>query len=100
MENIDEKDIVVLTDEDGLEHQFIIVDMVEVETGVYALLMPMEIESEDNDYYVIMKVIEEGDDQILMTIDDDDEYEAVAKLIEEFYDAEDDEDEEVLDSIK
>ena len=43
MENIDEKDIVILTDEEGLEHQFIIVDMVEVETGVYAMLMPLQV---------------------------------------------------------
>lgn len=99
MEHIEETDLVVLTDEEGLEHQFIIEDMVEVETGVYALLMPMEI-GDDEDYYVIMKVIDEGETQLLMTIDDDEEYEAVAKLIEEFYEAEDEGDQEIIDSIK
>lgn len=99
MENIDEKDVVILTDEEGLEHQFIIVDMIEVETGVYAMLMPMEIEGEDDDYYVIMKVVKEDDEEILMTIEDDDEYQAVAEAIEELYAEEDDEDQEIIDSI-
>ncbi|MDD2370626.1 MAG: DUF1292 domain-containing protein [Firmicutes bacterium] len=99
MENIDEKDVVILTDEEGLEHQFIIVDMVEVETGVYAMLMPMEIEGEDDDYYVIMKVIKEDDEEILMTIEDDDEYQAVAQAIEELYSEENEEDQEIIDSI-
>jgi len=99
MENIDEKDVVILTDEEGLEHQFIIVDMVEVETGVYAMLMPMEIEGEDDDYYVIMKVVKENDEEVLMTIEDDDEYQAVAQAIEELYSEEDEDDQEIIDSI-
>lgn len=99
MENIDEKDVVILTDEEGLEHQFIIVDMVEVETGVYAMLMPMEIEGEDDDYYVIMKVVKEDGEEVLMTIEDDDEYQAVAQAIEELYSEEDEEDQEIIDSI-
>ncbi len=99
MENIDEKDVVILTDEEGLEHQFIIVDMVEVETGVYAMLMPMEIETEDDDYYVIMKVVKEDDEEVLMTIEDDDEYQAVAQAIEDLYSEENEEDQEVIDSI-
>ncbi len=99
MENIDEKDVVILTDEEGLEHQFIIVDMVEVETGVYAMLMPLEIEGEDDDYYVIMKVIKEDDEEVLMTIEDDDEYKAVAQAIEELYSEENEEDQEIIDSI-
>ena len=94
MEYIDEKDVVILTDEEGLEHQFIIIDMVEIETlGVYAMLMPMEIESENEDYYVIMKVIKDGEEEILMTIEDDAEYENVAKIIEDLY-CEEEEDQE------
>lgn len=99
MENIDEKDIVILTDEEGLEHQFIIVDMIEVETGVYAMLMPMEIEGEEDDYYVIMKVVKEDDEEVLMTIEDDEEYQAVAAAIEELYSEEDEDDQEIIDSI-
>lgn len=99
MENIDEKDIVILTDEEGLEHQFIIVDMVEVETGVYAMLMPLQVESEDEDYYVIMKVVHEDGEDVLMTIEDDEEYESVSKVIEELYNEEDEGDQEVIDSL-
>ena len=99
MENIDEKDIVILTDEEGLEHQFIIVDMVEVETGVYAMLMPLQVESEDEDYYVIMKVVHEDGEDVLMTIEDDEEYESVSKVIEELYNEEDEGDQEVIDAL-
>lgn len=98
MESIDEKDLVILTDEEGLEHQFIIVDMVEVEgLGVYSMLMPMEIESEEEDYYVIMKVIKENGEEVLATIEDDEEYKNVAKIIEDLYCEE--EDQENIKSI-
>lgn len=99
MENIDEKDLVILTDEEGLEHQFIIVDMVEVESGVYAILMPMQVAGEEDDYYVIMKVVHEGDEEVLMTIEDDEEYDSVAKVIEELYSEEDEGDQEIIDSL-
>ena len=74
--------------------------MVEIEAGVYALLMPLEIQGEEDDYYVIMKVEEDGDEQILMTIEDDAEYEAVARMIEDFYDAEDEGEQEADESIR
>lgn len=100
MEYIDEKDVVILTDEEGLEHRFTIIDMVEIESlGVYAMLMPMELEDENEDYYVIMKVVKEEDKELLMTIEDDAEYENVAKIIEDLYCEEDDDDQEIVDSI-
>lgn len=100
MEYIDEKDVVILTDEEGLEHQFIIIDMVEIESlGVYAMLMPMELEDKNEDYYVIMKVVKEEDKELLMTIEDDAEYENVAKIIEDLYCEEEDDDQEIVDSI-
>lgn len=46
---IEEKDIVVLNDEEGNIHQFIIIDMVELDQGVYAILMPLEIVEEETE---------------------------------------------------
>ena len=99
MKYIDEKDGVILTDEEGLEHQFIIIDMVEIESlGIYAILMPMELEDKNKDNYIIMKIVKEDDKELLMTIDDDYEYENVAKIIEDLY-CEEDDDQEIVNSI-
>ena len=70
-----------------------------METGVYAMLMPLQVESEDEDYYVIMKVVHEDGEDVLMTIEDDEEYESVSKVIEELYNEEDEGDQEVIDSL-
>lgn len=99
MDCIDEKDVVILIDEDGLERKFIIIDMVEIESlGIYAILMPMELEDKNKDNYIIMKIVKEDDKELLMTIDDDYEYENVAKIIEDLY-CEEDDDQEIVNSI-
>ena len=88
---IEEKDIVVLNDEEGNEHQFIIIDMVELDQDVYAILMPLEImeeETDEDECCILLKVVEEGDEEILMTIEDDEEYDKVSAAIEALYEDE------------
>ncbi|AMP20726.1 hypothetical protein AZF37_05645 [endosymbiont 'TC1' of Trimyema compressum] len=88
---IEEKDIVVLNDEEGNEHQFIIIDMVELDQGVYAVLMPLEImeeETEDDECCILLKVVKDGDEEVLMTIEDDEEYDKVSAAIEALYEDE------------
>ena len=86
-----EKDIVVLNDEEGNEHQFIIIDMVELDQGVYSILMPLEIieeKTEDDECCILLKVVKEGDEEVLMTIEDDEEYDKVSVAIEALYEEE------------
>jgi uncharacterized protein YrzB (UPF0473 family) len=73
----DEMDVITLTDEDGLEHRFNIVDIVEVERKRYAVLLP---EDEEDAAAVIFRM--ETDDR-MVPIEDDDELTRVMAALEE-----------------
>jgi uncharacterized protein YrzB (UPF0473 family) len=73
----EEMDVITLTDEDGLEHRFNIVDIVEVERKRYAVLLP---EDEEDAAAVIFRM--ESDDRLL-PIEDDEELTRVMTALEE-----------------
>ncbi|MEG0833677.1 MAG: DUF1292 domain-containing protein [Oscillospiraceae bacterium] len=78
-------DLITLTDEDGVEHTFEIVDTLEKDNESY---MALVTSSENPDEYleddgnlIIMKVVgEEDGEDILATIDDDDEFEKISEI--------------------
>ncbi|HSW10482.1 MAG TPA: Holliday junction resolvase RuvX [Bacillota bacterium] len=94
--------IIVLTDEDGEEHEFELVDMLELEGKRYAILMPAgeaedvlddgddeDDDDEDEDGTVVLRVETDPDgNDILVQIEDDDEWERVVQAWEEILDEE------------
>ena len=98
-EQEEREDVIVLTDEEGKEHEFTIVDVIEVGEREYAVLLPPE---EEGDEAVILRIDKDGDgEDIFVDIEDDDEYDRVAeawdRLLDEedeAWEAEEDEDEE------
>lgn len=97
-----EKDIISLLDEEGKEHEFEIVDALELDGKEYLALVPLYDESqaaealEDSGELVILRVSEEEDDsgeQYLDAIEDEDEYNKVAELfmgrLEDYFEFED-----------
>ena len=101
-----EKDVISLLDEDGKEHEFEIVDALELEGKQYLALVPLYDESqaeealEDSGELVILRVSEEEDEdggQYLDAIDNEDEYNKVAELfmgrLEDYFDFEEEEEE-------
>ncbi len=108
----EEGDLVVLTDENGEEHEFELVDVFEVDGKEYAVLASTEDEDEDDEEAIVLRVEKdaEGNDQ-LVDIEDDEEWDKVAARWDEILedeaslewdeddedddeDAEDDEDED------
>lgn len=89
-------DVVVLTDEDGNEHEFEVVDYFEVDDKEYAVLLPADDEQEEEEEALIFRVEEDQDgNEVLVEIEDDDEWERVASAWEEMVADEDEyEDEE------
>ena len=96
-----EKDVISLLDEDGKEHEFEIVDALELEEKQYLALVPLYDESqaeetlEDSGELVILQVSEETDEdgeQYLDAIEDEDLYNRVAELfmgrLEDYFDFE------------
>ncbi|MBQ9414354.1 MAG: DUF1292 domain-containing protein [Clostridia bacterium] len=80
-------DTVTLMDEDGNEQEFDILDAVETDSARYVALMPI-FESADealqsSGELLVMRVEEEDDGEVLVTIDDDDEFEEILSAFEE-----------------
>ena len=101
-----EKDVISLLDEDGKEHEFEIVDALELEGKQYLALVPLYDESqaeealEDSGELVILQVSEETDEdgeQYLDAIEDEDLYNRVSELfmgrLEDYFDFEEEEEE-------
>lgn len=94
-------DVVTLVDEDGHEHQFSLVDMVELEERRYALMVPVgddaapESEEEEEAYIFRLETDEKGEDA-LVDIEDEDEFERVCAAFDEMDEsiADENEDEE------
>ena len=104
-ENALEKDVISLLDEEGKEHEFEIVDAMELDGQEYMALVPIydqpEDSLEDSGELVILRVSEELDedgDQYLEAIEEEEEYDRVAELfmgrLEEYFDFEEEEDAE------
>ncbi len=80
----EDDEIITLTDEDGTEHEFVVVDVIEVESLEYAILLPIDTEDDEEAEAVILRLEKDADgDDILVDIDAEDEWEKVAQAYEE-----------------
>ncbi len=101
-----EDEVIVLTDEDGREEQFILLDMIEVDGVTYAILKPLDEgtfdeESEESEFdddveevFVYRVEVDEAGEQQYVEIEDDEEFEKVAEAWESLQEEEFDDEEE------
>jgi Protein of unknown function (DUF1292) len=93
---LDNRPVIFTTDEEGQNHQFQMVDMIEIEGQAYALLLylgqdedkAMTEEVDEEAEMVVMRVVQEGDDQVFEMLEDDEEYERVLSYLESLEDEE------------
>ena len=86
-------DIVTLSDDDGKEYTFEVIDAIESDEGRYLAMLPVFDDPqkmlEDSGELVIVKVGEEDGEEYYYEIEDDDEYETVAdafvERLEDFF---------------
>ena len=75
-------DIVSLTDDEGKEYKFEVLDGIETDDARYLALLPVYDDPkdmlDDSGELVIVKVGEENGEEYFYDIEDDDEYETVA----------------------
>lgn len=86
--------VIVLTDEEGTEHEFQVIDFFNVEEKEYAVLVPLdEFDDDDEEGEALIFRVEDDEDgnEILMEIEDDDEWERAASEWEERLAEEDEE---------
>jgi len=77
----EEDEVVTLVDEEGAEHDFTVIDIIEVEGAEYAIMLPVD---EENNEAIILKFSKDEDDnELLVDIEDDEEWEKVSDAWEE-----------------
>ncbi|MDR0468408.1 MAG: DUF1292 domain-containing protein [Peptococcaceae bacterium] len=91
-----DNDTVVLVDEEGEEHTFSMLDIIELDGCEYAVLQPVDddVSDEEEPEAVILKIeTDENGEEILTDIEDDDEWEKVADAWQDAMESEESEDE-------
>ena len=72
----EQEEVITLIDEDGTEHDFLVIDIIEVEAKDYAVLLPV---NDENDEAIILKIIDDDEgNELLIDIEEDEEWEKVA----------------------
>jgi len=67
-----------VTDGDGNEFELEHLDTAELDGNLYMAFLPADMDEDDEDYgIVVLKVLVEGDEEILTTVDDETELNAV-----------------------
>lgn len=78
----EEFDTIILTDDEGQDHEFLHLDTLEVDGSTYFVLLPIteeESEDEDTDEAIILKLGHDPEgNEMLLDIEDDEEWEKVA----------------------
>ncbi|MBS4023188.1 MAG: DUF1292 domain-containing protein [Dethiobacter sp.] len=101
----EQNDLVTLVDEEGKEHNFVLLDILNVNDNDYAILLPTEPEFANSepggDEAIIFRIVETEEEHTLLAVEDEEEWETVAKAWEEInyddgeeYDEDDEEEEE------
>ena len=74
-------EVVTLVDEEGAEHDFTLIEIIEVDGSEYAILLP--VDEEDNEAIILKLTKDEEGNDLLVDIEDDEEWEKVADAYEE-----------------
>lgn len=83
MDELEKNNVVILTDEDGVEKEFEHIDTIEENGEVYMAFIPTELDLEEEAEVVILKVTEEDGLQCLASVDNFDEAEHVFQIFME-----------------
>lgn len=90
-------DLLTLTDEDGIEMEFQILDTIEVEEGRFMALLPVEEaddEDENGSYYILKEEIDENGEAMLAEVEDEALLDRLAEIFQAHFDEMYGEDEE------
>ena len=81
-----EQNFVELKDEEGNVTKCEVYDVVDFEGKTYAMLLPMDEETDEEPELIVLEYIEEGEEGYFQNIDDEDEFERVCEYIESLVD--------------
>ena len=73
---------ITLTDENGNETDFEVIEGLEHDGTLYLALTEAEKEDSDQIEFIILKEVEDGEDSVLVSIDDENEFNTVLGLMQ------------------
>jgi len=80
----DEDMVIIVVDDEGVEHEYHVIDAVTHKGSNYMLVTPVDYEDDEEfEACIIKEVDESGDDVIYVLVDDDVEFNEVAALFME-----------------
>lgn len=89
----EENNVITLVDEDGVEHEFTLLNIIEVEGKKYAVMVPEEeADEEEEEEAVIFRIdTDEEGEEVLVDIEDDAEFAKVCDMLDDMLFEDDDE---------
>ena len=82
----EEQNFVEICDEEGNVTKCEVYDVVDFEEKTYALLLPIEENSEEEPELILLEYIEEGEEGFFQNIEDEEEFERVSEYYESLVD--------------
>jgi len=81
----EQEEVITLVDEEGAEHDFTVIDIIEVDGSEYAILLPVEEDNEEesNEAIILKFARDEEGSELLVDIEADEEWEKVSDAWEE-----------------
>lgn len=82
----EERETIVLIDEEGEEEEFVFLDIIEMDENKYVILSPaqpayaLDEEADYDEEVVILKVVEDNGEETYATIEDEDELDRVFEV--------------------
>lgn len=83
----EEQNFVELCDEQGNITKCEVYDIVDFEEKTYALLLPLDDETEEDPELIVLEYLEEGEECYFQNIEDEDEFERICEYIESLADS-------------
>lgn len=87
MSEIQDENYITLTDDDGKEVEFYLLDIVEYKDEDYMVMIPMDDEDmeedDEEDEVVILKVVRDGDEETYEGVEDEEILDAVFELFQQ-----------------
>nr|WP_317413980.1 DUF1292 domain-containing protein [uncultured Solibaculum sp.] len=80
-------ELVTVVDEEGVQHQFELIDAIETDDGRYVALLPVYDEAQDivddDGELIILEVTEEDGEEVLGPIENDELFDNIAAIFED-----------------
>ncbi len=80
MIQLDDDSIITLTDDEGTEVDFLLLDVVEYDARDFLVLLPLEDEEDEEDNVLILEAVHEGDEETYVCVEDENVLDTVFQL--------------------